>query len=72
MATKTGTTAPAPFKVGDQVEFTLVNKIIKADIVEDRGTIGYGGRRVYRIRFRLDPEETRYAELPADDLRAAR
>ncbi|HEY1862013.1 MAG TPA: hypothetical protein VGG61_16755 [Gemmataceae bacterium] len=71
MATRTRTTAPVPFQVGDKVEFTLVNKSIKAVIVEDRGAIGVGGRRVYRIRFNLDPEETRYAELPAEDLHAA-
>jgi hypothetical protein len=71
MPSKATTVIPKPFKIGDQVEFTLVNKKIKAVIVEDRGAIGVGGRRLYRIRFSLDPEEIRFAELPAEDLHAA-
>jgi hypothetical protein len=29
-----------------------------------------GGRRLYRIRFLLDPELERFTELPVEDFRA--
>jgi hypothetical protein len=38
-------------------------------IIEDRGEIGVGGRRLYRIRFQFAADEDPlFAELPAVDL----
>jgi hypothetical protein len=33
-------------------------------IVEDRGCLGIGGRRLYGIKFEFYPGEERYTEVP--------
>lgn len=39
-------------------------------VVEDRGPIGVGGRRLFRVRVQLDPKgEPIYYEAPLDELR---
>ena len=40
-------------------------------MVEDRGPIGVGGRRLYSVEFEINPDEIRYIELPEEDLMAA-
>lgn len=56
---------PKPlFKVGDWVSFQLPFGEAIAQIVEDRGPIGYKGRRLYGLRRHLDVGEGEYFELP--------
>jgi hypothetical protein len=60
---------PGPFGEGDRVRLLWGVTPVEGIIVEDRGNLGVRGRRLYRVRVRLDditePIET---SLPADDL----
>ena len=64
---------PPLYKVGDYVSFEIGSGIATGKIVEDRGRLGMGGRRLYGINFHFFPgdEETRYIEVPEEDLTAA-
>jgi hypothetical protein len=61
---------PRPaFRVGDRVRFNWGVTPVEGKVVEDRGAIGYRGRRLYRVvvdipeaYFHLD------TELPEEDL----
>ena len=44
---------------------------MKGFIVEDRGAIGVGGRRLYRIEAPLDAEDPLVLELPDEQLQPA-
>jgi hypothetical protein len=55
------------FKVGDLVQLTFMSETVRGRVVEDRGTIGVGGRRLYRIVIRAG-NVNRVMELPADRL----
>jgi hypothetical protein len=67
-----GTNKPKPardsFRVGDRVRFNYVFTPVEGVIVEDRGCIGYRGRRLLRIRFRLDEYNEYYIELPEAEI----
>lgn len=58
-------------KVGDRVRFCLGNRKFAGVIIEDRGAIGAGGRRLYVVRAQIDPSSESVFELPADELHAA-
>ncbi len=58
------------FQVGDRVTFHFVTTEVGATVIEDRGPLGGGGRRL--LRLRLDPEYQAFGqeiELPATELR---
>jgi hypothetical protein len=55
---------PDSFRVGDRIRFTYGVTPVEGVIVEDRGHIGVGGRRLWRIWFRLDEYNEYHAELP--------
>lgn len=56
---------PEPaYKVGDRVTFPFGSGEASGIIVEDRGCLGVGGRRLYGIRFELNQGDFRYVELP--------
>ncbi len=67
-------TTPGPFRVGDRVRLLWGVTPVEATVVEDRGNLGVGGRRVYRIRVHLedgvtdDEAEPIETERPVDDL----
>jgi hypothetical protein len=42
-------------KVGDRVSFLHGTSEVSGRIVEDRGLIGVGGRRLLRVSVQLDP-----------------
>ena len=51
----------ARFKVGDWVSFRYGVRDVVVQIIEDRGPIGYQGRRLYRIEMpREDNEPDRF------------
>jgi hypothetical protein len=60
---------PGPFREGDRVRLLWGVTPVEGVIVEDRGNLGAGGRRLYRVRVQLDeytePFET---SVPAEDL----
>jgi hypothetical protein len=69
-AAKKSSTPPPLFRVGDRVEFDWgVWDVAQGEIIEDRGILGAGGRRLYGIRFRFDPGEEMVTEMPEDELR---
>ncbi len=57
------------FHVGDHVRFYFGTRPAIGLVVEDRGTIGVGGRRLYRVHWPLNAEEPPMPiEIPADEL----
>lgn len=62
---------PPKFKLGDRVVFELPNAKVEAVVVEDRGRLGVGGRRIYGIHYEYLPGDTRYGELPEEALTLA-
>lgn len=63
--------AEPSFHVGDQVCFQRGPDLVEGVIVEDRGPLGIGGRRLYGIEYALSTGGPRYIELPAEDFRIA-
>lgn len=61
-------TNPGPFKVGDRVRYMRVFTPVEGVIIEDRGNLGVGGRRVYRLRVQLEEGHEIETELPDDKL----
>ena len=49
---------PGPFREGDRVRFLWGLTPVEGVIIEDRGNLGAGGRRMYRIEARLDDNIT--------------
>jgi hypothetical protein len=71
MAKKKQASQPKPlFKVGDRVRFVFGWGEVTGVIVEDRGGLGVGGRRVYGIKFDVNPGESTYTEMPEEELTA--
>jgi hypothetical protein len=56
------------FDVGDNVRFRLAGRSIVGRLLEDRGPIGVGGRRLYLIRYDLGEETPYEIELPAAEI----
>lgn len=59
---------PGPFQVGDRVSYVRGARPVEGVIIEDRGHPGVGGRRVYRLRVRLDEWNEIATEHPFDVL----
>lgn len=61
--------SPGPFREGDRVRLLWGVTPVEGIVIEDRGNLGVGGRRIYRVRIRVDeftePVET---ERPVEDL----
>lgn len=58
--------------VGSQVYFVFGQEHMKGVITEDRGAIGGGGRRLFRVEAPFGPDEPPLVgEFPADDLQPA-
>jgi hypothetical protein len=56
--------------VGDRVRILHGFRGMIAEVVEDRGRIGVGGRRLYGVMFRLDQYNEHTTELPEESLEA--
>jgi hypothetical protein len=61
---------PGKFRVGDHVRMLHGFRGKIAEIVEDRGPIGVGGRRLYGVKFRVDDWNEETTELPEESLEA--
>lgn len=59
------------YGVGDRVTIDWGGVWIEGVVVEDRGNLGVGGRRILRVRFRFDEDIEDTFELPAEDLHPA-
>jgi hypothetical protein len=59
------------FKKGDVVSFLFGSGSVTGQIIEDRGCLGVGGRRLYGIHFEISPGEQRYIEMPEEELTQA-
>jgi len=59
-------------KVGSRVMVTFGGKEVAAIVIEDRGPLGVGGRRLLRVRLDFGDEgEPIEFELPAADVQIA-
>jgi len=56
--------------VGSRVSFVFGGRRVRGTIIEDRGNIGYKGRRLFTVRLKRWPEDI-VLELPAEELKAA-
>jgi hypothetical protein len=58
--------------VGSKVKFVFGLNEVTAIVIEDRGNLGVGGRRLLRVRFEIDgANEPFVLEIPADDVKLA-
>jgi hypothetical protein len=62
-------TAPA-FRVGDRVKLVRGMRTVSGVVVEDRGLLGLGGRRLYYVEVPEDPFEPRLVPRMEDELEA--
>jgi hypothetical protein len=58
------------FRVGDWVTFPFGVGDLTAQVIEERGPLGVGGRHIYRILVADEPEPDSF-EIPEDHMRAA-
>jgi hypothetical protein len=65
-----GTQSPL-FHIGDWVTFHYGPKKVSAKVVEDRGTLGVNGRRLYRVQLDEEPGEAFAFEMPENELETA-
>ena len=61
----------ARFHVGDWVSLLYGTRRLVAQVIEDRGRLGVGGRRLYRIRVDQDQGEPDTFEVREEYLEAA-
>ncbi len=59
---------PARYRPGDRVKLLWGYNEVEATILEDRGPLGVGGRRLYRITMTIPPAEPMEFELPEEKL----
>ena len=71
MTVKNQTAEKPTFYVGDAVSFAMSKtQRVSGVVVEDRGPLGWHGRRLYGVQFQMSEySEPQYIELPAADLR---
>jgi hypothetical protein len=68
---ETTTTKARRIKVGDRVEVLFGVQRVPAVVIEDRGAIGVGGRRLLRVRVEVDDlGNVREFDYPAEELTA--
>ena len=56
------------FQVGDWVSFPYGSRRVSAQVIEDRGPLGVGRRRLYRVRVGDESGESVAFEVPETDL----
>jgi hypothetical protein len=54
------------FKLGDRVSVRIALRSVPGIVVEDRGLIGYRGRRLWRVDVEFDPSNVAYTEVPEE------
>ncbi len=61
---------PGKFRVGDRVRILHGFRGVIGEVVEDRGPIGWRGRRLYAVKMRLDEWNEHTTEFPEESLEA--
>jgi len=61
-----GKAGRARFRKGDRVSFLFGAGAVTGQVIEDRGRLGVGGRRLYGIRFEINPGEPAHIEMPEE------
>lgn len=61
---------PGKFRVGQAVRVLHGFRGQIGEVVEDRGPLGVGGRRLYSVRLRLDPWNEFISELDEESIEA--
>ncbi len=56
------------FRVGDPVKFLYGIDKVAGEILEDRGSLGDYGRRLYRVRINAGQEDESSFEIPEEDI----
>jgi hypothetical protein len=64
----TGRKRAPRFRVGDGVRFLYGPEKVAGEILEDRGSLGEYGRRLYRVRINRGEEDERTFEIPEEDI----
>jgi hypothetical protein len=60
---------PGPFREGDRVKFPFGTAVVEGTVVEDRGNLGVGGKRLYGVSFLADDVSPPiYTEMEAETL----
>lgn len=54
--------------IGAKVSFRLAGRPVVGRVLEDRGAIGKGGRRLYLVRYEVGKGNWYSTEVPADDI----
>ena len=76
MVAKTSSTSkrtrPRKINAGDRVRMPYGIGEILADVIEDRGFIGIGGRQLIRVRVNPGKEWQEEFEVPAEEVKIAR
>src|SRR5262245_48931363 len=65
---RTTRTKNGKFRVGDWVTFPYGLGQVVAQIIEDRGPLGFNRRQLYRVRLDMDSTEPHEFELPEDEM----
>jgi hypothetical protein len=60
---------PGRFRVGDRVRLAVGFSRAEAEILEDRGPLGVGGRRFYTIRLKVEGSDDMIVDWPEDELK---
>ncbi len=69
---KSGDSRKKTLRVGSRVKLDFGGSEVTGVVIEDRGPLGVGGRRLLRVRFDLsDVAEPLEGEFPESALRAA-
>jgi hypothetical protein len=68
-AVKPRSVPPRKLTVGTRVSLKFALRRITGTIVEDRGPIGIGGRRLFAVRAKYDGQVESVSEWPAEKLR---
>ena len=63
-----GGVKPGKLPVGATVRFRFGVRNVHGRVVEDRGPIGVGGRRLYAVEFPLTDQEMSVVELPESEI----
>lgn len=61
---------PGKFLVGDRVRLRYGFDGVIGEIIEDRGRILAGGRRLYTVKLRIDENDDYVTERPEESLEA--
>ena len=59
---------PSKYRVGNRVRFKWGMTPVIGEIVEDRGNLGIGGRRLWDIHVCLDGYDHRTVTLPEEEM----